>query len=143
MSDFQIKCHGKVFRVERFKVIKPFEDGVMREEYKKLPIDTCPNCASLVIERMRIRKKENGTIKKETVRLLNGEALEYLQEVAEKSEIKRIYDYTVQKGSASAANFFYGFNNTKRNLNDKSYGKVVLTFTTGSGNFTQELALVN
>lgn len=125
MSKDLIECCSRKYLVKRYS-IKPFYPDIIKEEFTRL--DECANCHKIIIEVFRTRKKADGTQKKmPKIRLSGYGALNYLCELNKRDITpKRIFNYRVEKGSKSAANFFYGHKNKRKNLNDKSYGKVIM-----------------
>lgn len=121
-SDFSINCCRKNFRAKRFKV-KPFLKGVLKEEIKIIywkdktgnEHNTCPVCGQVIIERIRLCKKENGKLKRYTARLIGKHADFYLIGV----DKKEIFNYSEEKGSKYLANWFYYYKNKRFDLNDK------------------------
>jgi len=126
-SDFLLECCGK-FLVKRYRV-KPYLQGVLKEEFK---MGICPKCGQLIIVRTRLCKKENGTLKTYTEKLCNQHADFYLIGL-DKTEI---FNTKIETGSKSLANWFFGRNNRRYDLNKKARGRVI------SPNIWEEKSLI-
>lgn len=134
MSDSEIKCCNRTYAAKKYELIKCYcvfynllkickalglkTREIKKETYKKT---YCTECGTFIIEYNREYK--DNKIKKRFGRLKNKKAIEYLAQNADNS--REIIDYSVQKGSSSAANFFYGHNNRQYTLNDKATGLII------------------
>lgn len=140
MSEYETKCCNRSFSAKRFEV-KPYIGDVEKESYKKA---TCPVCEQLIVERVRVFKKQGNTTHKKRHRLIGLEAREYLFLLNYRNiEVKEIINKEVEKGCKSNINWTYGENNSIKNFNDKTVGsRITNPINTIKGEFAPEQSLI-
>ena len=119
MTDgWTIECCNKRFSAKRYR-IKPFYLNVFKEEYKEAK---CPVCGANIIEYDRYNLTTDNKTSHRHQRVKGNSARVY--KLLFTSTPIEIFNQHIKQGSASNSNWYYGKNNSIKNFNDETIGKI-------------------